>query len=140
MNETTSFSGGCLCGAIRYRAAGPATSVVHCHCSLCRRASGAPVVTWATFPAGAVTFSREKVTREYASSTWARRGFCPDCGTQIWFQQLKRTDEIDLTLSTFDDPTSFRPERHIWNTDRVPWLQLSDDLPRLPNGSETEAS
>lgn len=50
MNEAE-YHGGCLCGALRYLAAGTARDVCYCHCETCRRASGAPVVAWATFPA-----------------------------------------------------------------------------------------
>jgi hypothetical protein len=45
------FRGGCLCGAVRYEAQGPATQLCFCHCESCRRAAGAPGVPWATFQA-----------------------------------------------------------------------------------------
>jgi len=58
--EPTSSRGSCLCGAIGFVAALPSKWVAHCHCSRCRRAHGAPFVTWAGFAADAVTVEDER--------------------------------------------------------------------------------
>jgi hypothetical protein len=58
MEPNRSIEGGCLCGAVRYRAWGNAYGITHCHCQTCRRASGAPFVTWAGFDADKFTFTR----------------------------------------------------------------------------------
>lgn len=73
--------GSCLCGAVRFTAALPVKWVAHCHCTYCRRAHGAPFVTWAGFPTG--QFSLDLTSTQptwYESSPGAKRGFCPRCG------------------------------------------------------------
>lgn len=123
--------GGCLCGAVRYRAQGQPLGVEYCHCSMCRRASGAPVVVWAAFPSVAVTFTRGEPAR-YGSSERGRRGFCSHCGSTLTFQWSDRVEEIDLSVGTLDDPGRLAPRWHIYTADRVPWLHIADDLPRHP--------
>ena len=143
-NANSDITGGCLCGAIRYRATVAPYSVVHCHCSLCRRAAGAPVVTWATFHSDEVEFTQGEPKR-YESSATAWRSFCSDCGTQIVFQYNDRPESIHLTLASFDDPESITPLHHIFESDRLSWLSIADGLPRYPtetpkpDDSETEA-
>ena len=82
MSETE-YEGGCLCGAVRFRAAGPASNATLCHCTSCRRAAGAPVVAWLTFAAPRFAFTRGDPVR-YRSSPLVVRSFCGRCGTQSW--------------------------------------------------------
>ena len=128
---TATIDGGCLCGAVRWRARGRVLSVTHCHCSMCRRASGAPVLTWASFAADDFALTSGALAR-YDSSPEAWRGFCAACGSQISFGYRSRPDLIYLTVGGFDDPQAVVPERHIWTDDRLLWLELSDTLPRHP--------
>ena len=72
------LTGGCLCGGVRYAIAGPPNRVVHCHCTMCRRASGGTVVTWAIVPAEAFRITAGRPA-EYRSSPQATRRFCPSC-------------------------------------------------------------
>ena len=64
------------------------------------------------------------------SSPGARRGFCPACGTQISFTADSIPGLIDLTIGSLDDPASVPPAMHSWNSRRLPWFDLADDLPR----------
>lgn len=122
-------TGGCHCGKVRFKAAGAPLIVSHCHCLDCRRVSGAPFVTWATYKARDVTFTSGQ-PRRYASSTQAERAFCPDCGTQFIWQGKVKPDEIDLTAASFDAPEDFRPQDHIWVERQLPWIKFGDGLPR----------
>ncbi len=119
--------GGCLCGAIRYRIDGPIAAGCHCHCSLCRRSTGAVVVTWITVRRE--TFRLLKGTpRRYRSSPKAERSFCGDCGTPLTFQRLDLVGEIDITVASLDAPEHHAPDRHIFAANRVPWLRLDEHL------------
>jgi GNAT superfamily N-acetyltransferase len=131
-----SSSGGCLCGAVRWRASEPPIEVVHCHCTLCRRASGAPLVTWATFPRAAVTVTGTPAERR--STPDAVRSFCRDCGTPIAFSERARPTVIDITVGSMDHPEQLRPAGHIWTRGALPWLAIDDDLPRHDGANPAE--
>ncbi len=127
MSET--YEGGCLCGATRYVATGEPVVVALCHCSMCRRAGGAPAVAWAMFPIGQFTITREKPSL-YASSEGVERGFCAKCGTPLTFTAGFLPGLVDVTVGSLDDPTRLPPVMHIWESRRLAWLTLADDWPR----------
>jgi len=127
------LAGGCLCGAIRYRVTAAPLVVSHCHCSLCRRASGAPLVTWATVPRAAYTLS-QGTPRALSATPAARRTFCADCGTPLTFQAHATLDTVDVTVASLDHPAAVPPTEHVWTASRLPWLALDDDLPRRAGG------
>lgn len=129
--EQETHEGGCLCGAVRYRIEGPIDSVTHCHCGMCRRASGAPVVTWITVPAERFTATNGELAR-YKSSENAERTFCPSCGAQITFWSTRHPDDIDVTLGTLDHPEQYPADRHIWTSSQIHWLHLDEHLPASP--------
>lgn len=96
------ITGGCLCGAIRYEAGGPPYHLTHCHCEDCRRASGAPFVTWASFHQDNFRFTAGQPREVH----WAGRvrSFCPHCGTPLTFRAGSDVVEVDVTVCSFDDP------------------------------------
>lgn len=123
------FTGGCLCGRIRYKATGKPSNETHCHCETCRRASGAAFVSWATFRSADFAFTKGKPAR-FDSSEIAFRQFCPNCGTQLTFQFHKSPQTIDVTIASLDDPGAITPLDHIWTKRQIPWIKLADGLPR----------
>ena len=129
------IQGGCLCGALRYRIAGPIRWTVHCHCSLCRRAAGAPMVTWSTVAAGDFGFTKGNPA-SYRATAAAVRQYCGDCGSQLTFQHKDLPDEIDVTTASLDDPERAEPLRHIWTASGLGWFaDGTDGLPRFPEES-----
>lgn len=129
------LTGGCCCGAIRYRIAAPASDVTHCHCRLCQRSSGAPVVTWLTVPTAALTWL-SGTPRLRRSSPRAVRGFCADCGTALTFAYDDQPASIDVTVASLDQPAVIAPRAHIWTSSAMPWLRVDDDLVRYEGSSE----
>lgn len=127
MNEV--HEGGCLCGAVRYRAEGRPANVNHCHCRMCQRGSGAPVVTWATFPLMRFRWTKGAPTIRRSSSI-AVRGFCSACGTALFWQGDASAGEIDIAAGSLDHPAAIAPQEHLWTESAVPWLTIADDLPR----------
>lgn len=121
--------GGCLCGAVRYRLEGPPLHADYCHCRMCQRAAGAPVVAWGTWPTDRFTWLQGE-PRTFASSARGERSFCPSCGTSLTFVDPGDPALVDVTLASLDDPAAFAPEDHIWTMSRVRWLDLGDELPR----------
>ena len=126
---SSDLTGGCLCGAVRYRVRDEAIVTTLCHCSLCRRAAGAPVAAWAMFPEDAFALESGGFTT-YASSPGVERGFCGRCGTTLSFRADFLPGLIDLTIASFDEPERLPPMLHMWERKRLPWLVLGDDLPR----------
>jgi hypothetical protein len=133
MTQAT-YAGGCLCGAVRYEITGAVSNPCFCHCTSCRRATGAPMVPWGTFAREAVRIVHGRLS-EFRSSAQVARGFCAHCGTSLTYRHEARAGEIDVTLSTLDDPTLLAPRMHVWVKDRLPWVAIGDDLPQLPAGT-----
>ncbi|MCB9763092.1 MAG: GFA family protein [Alphaproteobacteria bacterium] len=123
-----SHTGGCLCGAVRYRASADPVSVNHCHCVQCRKQTGAAVATWAMFRREDVTF--EGALRFFRSSARAERGFCPTCGSALVWRATTDARHIDVSVGTLDHPERTPPTEHLFVRDQLPWLDLRDDLPR----------
>jgi len=121
-------TGGCLCGGVRYAFGGEPLAVSLCHCSVCRRASAAPMTGWILLTRSQVIFEGE--LSAYASSPGAERRFCPRCGGQIAFVAEYMPGLIDLTLGTVDAPEQIPPQFHYWEGRRLPWLKINDGLPR----------
>lgn len=127
--STNTLTGGCLCGAVRYQISGEPVWAGNCHCSLCRRSSGAPYMSWLVVPT--VTFSLiQGEVALYASSDRAQRGRCPTCGTQLVFKRNSAPERTVVTIASLDDPGAVRPQEHIFWDDRVPGLIGMDDLPK----------
>ena len=122
--------GGCLCGAVRYRATAKLRTDL-CHCRMCQKASGAPVVAWLTVPGDAFSFTQGQPIA-YRSSAHAIRHFCGTCGSQLTFREPENPGELDVNLATLDHPEAVSPQYHIHTTSQMPWLDIHDNLPRYP--------
>ena len=129
--------GGCHCGAVRYRAvAGESRTVTHCHCRMCRKATGGTFVTWAEFPAKDFVYTKGQ-PKTFRSSDLAERAFCGRCGCQMTFQAVGDpaglAEDIWVALGGLDRAGDIVPTHHIFDDDRLSWFGLDDDLPRWPS-------
>ena len=126
------LEGACFCGFIRYRARGTPSRETNCHCSICRRCSGAPYVTWFTIPSAEFRFtSGEPVS--FQSSGHGTRTFCPRCGTPLTFRSSQLPDEVDVTTCSLEDPERLPPKDHSRTSSKLSWVELGDTLPAFPN-------
>ncbi|MBV9346262.1 MAG: GFA family protein [Gammaproteobacteria bacterium] len=123
----TNHEGGCLCGKLRFRVTGPAIDTGYCHCRMCQRNSGAPVVAWATFPTASFSWITGSPA-SYASSSDVRRQFCQECGSYLVFRRENST-EVSINTASLDYPAQFPPRVHIFAENRIPWFRTDDDLP-----------
>lgn len=130
--ELRTYDGGCFCGAIRYRALGVPEEPTLCHCSICRRTSGAPLVAWATFPTKQIEWLKGE-PRRFRSSIKGERSFCSECGTALTFAFVKSPERTDVTLASLDHPEYITPLDHIYTSSRIPWVRLADGLPSFPD-------
>lgn len=124
-------SGRCFCGAIEYRTEGRPFDETHCHCSICRRTSGAPFVSWASYPRPSLTVTKGTPS-SFRSSNAAVRSFCSACGTPLFFCHDAHPDTIDVTICSLDRPELVRPLDHTWVSSKLPWIELTDALPAHP--------
>lgn len=124
------LTGGCHCGQIRYQAIGQTFQETSCHCSICRRTTGAPFVAWFSVRRGDFRFTQGEPTR-YASTANGMRAFCARCGTQLTFEHVDFADEIDVTTCSLDDPERAAPRDHIHTSARLSWVRLADRLPEF---------
>ncbi len=131
-------TGGCLCGAIRYRVTGPPTGTSLCHCHSCRRSTGGPSLAWAIFDQDKV----EIISGELAihrSSPGVERGFCAACGTSLTYARENRPGLFDVTTASLDDPEAFPPAVEIWTEERLSWIAPNPALPQFPQFSTPQS-
>jgi hypothetical protein len=125
------LTGGCFCGWVRYEASGTPFHETICHCSMCRRTTGAPFVTWFSVPRTQFRLIRGEPAR-FRSSANGQRSFCAHCGTQLTFEHQDFPSEIDITTCSLDDPNVLPPKDHTWMRSRLDWIALADRLPEYP--------
>ncbi len=127
------YTGGCMCGAVRYEVSGEPVWVGHCHCESCRRHTGAPVVTFVCFKKDQVAFTKGE-RQIYNSSPGVGRVFCGQCGTPLTWEGKSNLPErgmiLEFHISTLDDPNAFIPTTRLFYKERIAWFDVADDLPR----------
>jgi hypothetical protein len=124
------YTGGCLCGAVRFEAEGEPTFMGLCYCADCRKASGSGFVPFMGFSAEAVRFSGQ--TRQYRSRAFrggeAVRNSCPDCGGLVFGGEVGKDTSHTLYAGALDDPSLFRPTIAIFARNRPSWAALPPGL------------
>ena len=129
MNART-FSGGCLCGAVRYEAVGEPTLMGHCYCGDCRKASGSGFIPFMGFDASALTFSG--VAQQFRSPAFrggeSVRNYCPTCGGLVFGGVIGESTSHTIYAGSLDDATLFQPKIAIFNRDRLDWAPLPPGL------------
>jgi hypothetical protein len=133
-------TGGCLCGAVRYRYRGEPSSVGPCQCERCQRQSGSAFLIGVIFPKEAVSIEGELSTYEACtdSNLKLRRHFCPICGSAVSIT-LDRFPEIRSMMGgTLDNKADLKPGFSIWCSAGQPWLKLPEGIqcfPDYPDGT-----
>ena len=117
--------GSCLCGAVRYAVDAPLRPVIACHCRQCRKTSGHHVAATA---ARRDTIRIEGAVRWYASSTTARRGFCPVCGSNLFWDGPG--GYLSIFAGTIDGDPGVRLVGHIYCADKCAYYDIADGLPQ----------
>jgi hypothetical protein len=127
----TGQTGGCACGAVRYRLLSEPFDTGWCHCRNCQLTSGAPAMVFSTVPRDDYRIeSGEDLIGRHESSSFGARRFCSKCGTPLTFETNFQGDTIDFTVATLTDPSSVTPGFHIFYASRIPWAEAGDVLPR----------
>lgn len=128
----TPIRGGCLCGAVRFEVHGRFLRAGHCHCSRCRRHSGAAVGTQ-----GRVRREDFRLltggdrVRVFRPKGGAVKAFCLTCGSSLFGGTWPEGDEVSIRLGAIDGDPGIRPQYHTFVDSRAVWDEILDDLPRL---------
>ena len=130
MEDTMEWTGGCLCGRVGYRVSEDPQWVGNCHCSLCRKQSGAPYTTCILFSQEAFEWTKEQPSY-YRSSEKATRAFCEHCGSSLTWET---PGAFTVFVGSLDRPEDVQPSSHCYTTTKLPWVQLDDNLPHHLQG------
>jgi hypothetical protein len=134
------FNGGCVCETVRFSSTAQPLDAGYCHCKLCQRSTGAPVLAWVSFPTQTFSYTRG-VPARYQSSKHGHREFCSNCGTQIAYRDSQNATTVEVNVGSLDDTDQVKPRYHIWHSSRITWFETTDTLPRFdgskPKGNET---
>lgn len=125
-------SGGCLCGAIRYEAGGEPLFSLMCHCRDCQQASGSGYVAAVRMPSAEFRITKGTPKTYRAKSDAGNdisRVFCGDCGAPLYIQVSTRTDMVGIRVSSFDDPSFFKPEANIFTKSAQLWDHMDPAVP-----------
>jgi hypothetical protein len=129
--NTNIIRGACLCGAVRFEITPPTRFCGNCHCTMCRRAHAAPLVTWSGVPDGQFQITAgEELLACYASSPEATRRFCSVCGTPLLFKSTRWPGEVHVATGSLIDPPDRKPQAHVNYSDRVTWYDPEAQLPK----------
>lgn len=128
----TTVTGGCQCGAVRYRATAMLDNSHLCHCRMCQKAMGNIFAALVAAPAAAITWTRGKAS-VFMSSQNVARGFCNQCGTPLFYNDVTGT-RVNFTIGSLDDPAAFLPRVSIGIESLVPWCR---DLASVPEQGAT---
>ncbi|MEO0917242.1 MAG: GFA family protein [Pseudomonadota bacterium] len=119
--------GSCLCGEVSFVVTAPAEGFAVCHCTQCRKQSGH---VWASAFVPDEALDVSGTPRWYQSSDKAKRGFCPTCGSFLFW---KHADErhVSFSLGALDGPTQARLEKHIFTDSKGDYYDITDEVPQF---------
>jgi len=125
------YSGGCLCGAVRFEIHGPIRNIVYCHCSQCRKAQGS------AFAANGIVYVEDfrfvqgdDAMTGYESTPGQSKYFCKTCGSPILSKTASRPQQVRVRLGTIESDIQERPMAHIFTTSKANWETICGDLPQ----------
>jgi len=130
MHSRVMLTGGCRCGAVRYRATGAPEFQGLCHCRDCQRLSGGGHVGFICFPRDAVAIDSEILARTgIGGSGRGERHYCPSCLSQLFGASEIMPGKINIYAGSLDEPARFEPQFAIFVRSRPPWDDSSRNLP-----------
>ena len=129
--ESRDWTGGCACGAVRYRLSSIPFDAGWCHCRICQLNSGSPAMAFATVPVEDWGYEQgSDLVGTFKSSDFGHRGFCTRCGTPLFMRVDHQAETLDFSIATLDEPDSVAPGFHIFYEEHIGWAAACDALPR----------
>ena len=130
MSDANTYTGGCLCGAVRYEARGEPTSQGYCFCGDCRKASGSGFIAFLMFPAHALRFAGETKPSivKSARGTDAVRNHCASCGSLVFGGTVGKDNAHSIYAGSLDKPSLFQPTIALFMRDKADWVLMPPGL------------
>lgn len=135
MSDKTELKGRCLCGAVQLTVSVSNASVCACHCKMCQRWGGGPLLTVRCD--GDVRFDGEDNIRIFSSSKWAERGFCSKCGSHLYYH-LKSDGHYAVPIGLLDHVDGLVFDEQIFIDEKPPFYSFANDTKNL-TGAEVFA-
>lgn len=128
------FSGGCLCGAVRFQSSADPQLVGHCHCVDCRKSSGTGHCTHVVIAEEAFTLTGDVkfYDRPGDSGNIVSRGFCSNCGSPIYSRNSAMPGIVFARASILDDPEIAKPQMVVYASRAASWDHMDPALPAFP--------
>ncbi|MBA3446180.1 MAG: GFA family protein [Pseudaminobacter sp.] len=130
MPNVSNHTGGCRCGAMRFKTSAEPHHVSYCHCGDCRRTSGAPVTAFVGFMTDEVAFTGD-APKTFGNGP-VTRSFCGTCGSPLAYVDERLAGRIYIMLGAMDTPADFKPTLHAYVREQLPFVHMPDGLPRHP--------
>ncbi|TQF71490.1 GFA family protein [Pseudoalteromonas luteoviolacea] len=125
------YKASCLCKEVELEIHGPIESIIHCHCSLCRKSSGTAYATNGFISTDSMKIIKgKKLIRSYAFKPGRLRHFCSICASPLFSSNADLPDKLRLRLGILDSDIEERPMSHNFVTSKANWENLDADLPR----------
>jgi hypothetical protein len=130
MRQTRSSisSAKCYCGAVNIQFANSPISIVHCHCSQCRRLSGAAFTTWVSFAKLEMRLEGGDFISKYNASPNVCRHFCRSCGSHVYTLDARDPEIIGVPVGVLEGELSMEPKAHYFVDHKSAWLKIGDTL------------
>jgi hypothetical protein len=128
-------TGGCLCGNVRYSVSAPMKNVIACHCTHCRKISGAGSSHNVAIPTDALRIDKgtPKIYADTAQSgNKLSRFFCPECGSSLFSRREKMPEMTILKVGTLDDASGLAMAMNVWTDSALPWMHIDPALANHP--------
>ena len=136
-------SGGCTCGAVRYRVVGKPAFFAVCHCKFCQRRLASAFAILAAFDEKNVAITQGELVecehRSDESGRWLKMNFCPKCGTTVYHTAEIRPGMKTIAAGTFDEQGWFEIDRHIWVQSKHDWVAISEGVATYPQAFSPNA-
>jgi hypothetical protein len=125
------LTGGCHCGAVRYELEGPPNDVALCHCTDCRRHSGAPVMAWSGYGEDKLVITKGE-PKIWRMTDVSYRSFCAACGTGLFYRNSDMLPgAVEVQSATLDNPEAAVPTLQIQTAERLSWMKTLHDIPAI---------
>jgi len=128
--------GGCLCGSVRYEVKGQLRDIVNCHCGICQKLHGNFGPHTKAKKAN-IKITNSKGLSWFKTSKVARRGFCCECGSSLFWEPFEQ-DATGIIAGTLDDHTGLKTMGHIFVSEKADFYEIKDSSPQFQESSNGE--